>query len=350
MLKLLWLKLLLPFKITSKAGVNIWTFSEWILMSLPEKFKWTIILGKSNKFKLKSTQSFKNKKLWEKNFLKTSKFHFLKSAAKKWNSFFHKSTQLCKKIWLEWSAKRPNPNLKLYSTHLPWCNKSWKKTHKKYKNWPTLKTTLLPCQLKWNEWRQKWWKFLMFTRSWKSSRKRFPKTKWTKNGLFLVNQKNCWIWLKSVTKIFKKRRPCFCKRWKSPSKTSSKISTICNEPFLTSTHGKISKTMRLLPKVVLKLTSPFKPFKKTPESSTADKLCSTWTPPITVKSSKWSKNSLLTATCGSPLINGSKTLKSGPTESGNLWMLLLLKSSWIKASESLEVPSDSSRKETLRPY
>jgi len=162
--KFLWVKLFHLCRITKKVGVSIWIYWEWTLMSLHERYRWMTMLGNLIKFRQKFTTLLKRKRLWEKNFQKISRFHFSKSVANKWRNSFHKNTQPCKRTWLEWSVKRPSHNLKLFSTHLQWWNKNWNKILKKFKNWLTLKITLLHYQSRWTEWKFKWLKFLMFTK------------------------------------------------------------------------------------------------------------------------------------------------------------------------------------------
>ncbi len=141
-----------------------------------------IIHGNLNKFKLKLTQSSKNKKLWDKNFLKISKFHFLKSAVNKWRNYYLKNIQLYKRILLGWLVKKLNLNLKLCSTPSLWWNKNLNKIHNKFKNLLISKIILLLYQLKCKEWKFRWLKSLMFIKYWKNLNKRSPKIKWTKDG------------------------------------------------------------------------------------------------------------------------------------------------------------------------
>ncbi len=158
------MKLLNHCKSTRRVGGNIWICWGWILMSLQERFKWMIVHGNWIKFKLRSTPSLRKKKQWGKNYPKTSKFLFLKSAASKWRNFSHKNTPPYRKTSSVWSAKKQNQNRNFYSIHSQWWNKNSRRIHSKLKNWLTSRITLRLFLQKWKEWRERWLKFLTCTK------------------------------------------------------------------------------------------------------------------------------------------------------------------------------------------
>ncbi len=170
------------YKTTRRVGGNIWICWEWTLMSLQERFKWTIAHGNWTKFKLKFTALFRKKKQWGRGFQRTSKSPSLKLAARKWKNFSQKSTPPYRRTSSVWLARRQNQNHNFCSTHSQWWSKNSKRIHSKLKSWLTLRITLQLFPHKWKEWRERWLKYSMFIKFWKSSSKKYQRIKWTRNG------------------------------------------------------------------------------------------------------------------------------------------------------------------------